>query len=98
MSFKRQAYRLSTDLFFAFQGPTASPLSLFDYLGCYVQSGTRTSSSGIALPSWQATYTSQANSQCISACSANLFTYAGTVNVGYSTVDCWCGNAIAYVT
>ena len=77
-------------------GPSASPIP-YAYLGCYVQSGSPTSPTGVALPSFQATYTSTVNRQCSTTCNSLSFIFFGTVNRGTSG-DCWCGNMISYVT
>ncbi|KAM0724144.1 hypothetical protein Q7P37_000025 [Cladosporium fusiforme] len=80
-------------------GPSGTPGNIFSYMGCYVQSATSSSGSGKALSNYQASYTTVANRACSTACLAQNTIYFGTVNVGGSTgVDCWCGNAISYVT
>lgn len=71
---------------------------MFGYLGCYVQTGSRTSTSGLALSSFRATYTTFVNSQCATNCYNAGFIFFGTVNIGSTGADCWCGNGIAYVT
>ncbi|KAI4721021.1 hypothetical protein E4T48_02637 [Aureobasidium sp. EXF-10727] len=78
-------------------GPLATGI-LYGYLGCYVQTGSSTVTTGRALPAFQATYTSQANSRCSSVCLSLNYVYFGTVNQGTASVDCWCGNSITYVT
>lgn len=79
-------------------GPSASPNILYDYLGCYAQTGSKTSTSGLALPSYQATYSTYVNSACTRVCQTGGFMYAGTVNQGTTGAECWCGNQITYVT
>ncbi|TKA83945.1 hypothetical protein B0A55_00247 [Friedmanniomyces simplex] len=45
-------------------GPSATAY-VYGYLGCYVQTGTKTSTTGLALTSYQATYTSLIDSTCM---------------------------------
>ncbi|THV92003.1 hypothetical protein D6D26_08705 [Aureobasidium pullulans] len=78
-------------------GPVATGI-LYAYLGCYVQTGSSTVTTGRALTSYQGTFTGQVNSRCSSTCLTLNFVYFGTVNQGTSSADCWCGNAISYVT
>ncbi|KXS96656.1 hypothetical protein AC578_6919, partial [Pseudocercospora eumusae] len=82
-------------------GPSASPSIQYGYLGCYVQTGTRSGTGGLALQNWQATYATNANYQCATRCLTNNFIYYGVVNTTPGPpveVDCWCGNSITYVT
>ncbi|KAK6425129.1 hypothetical protein LTR81_002502 [Elasticomyces elasticus] len=79
--------------------PGASATSFnYGYLGCYVQTGSKTSSTGLALPSFQATYSTLVDSSCSQVCASKSFIFFGTVNTGTATADCWCGNNLAYVT
>ncbi|KAK5674602.1 hypothetical protein LTS10_012603 [Elasticomyces elasticus] len=79
--------------------PGASATSfMYGYLGCYVQVGGKTSSTGLALPSFQATYSTLVDSSCSQVCASKNFIFFGTVNTAATTADCWCGNNIAYVT
>ncbi|THX88208.1 hypothetical protein D6D04_00466 [Aureobasidium pullulans] len=78
-------------------GPVATGI-LYAYLGCYVQTGSSTVTTGRALTSYQGTFTGQVNSRCSSTCLTLNFVYFGTVNQGTNSADCWCGNAISYVT
>ncbi|KAF2170264.1 hypothetical protein M409DRAFT_19867 [Zasmidium cellare ATCC 36951] len=70
----------------------------YAYVGCYVHTGTRTSTTGLALNNYTTTFAATGNDQCRQRCAAGNWNYFGTVNVGTATVDCWCGNGINYVT
>ncbi|KAK3679073.1 hypothetical protein LTR78_001526 [Recurvomyces mirabilis] len=79
-------------------GPTATS-STFGYLGCYIQTGGKGSSTGLALSTWKANYGTQVDSQCSQACFASGYIFFGTIILGTtSTADCWCGNNVLYVT
>ncbi|THY12970.1 hypothetical protein D6D01_08465, partial [Aureobasidium pullulans] len=60
-------------------GPVATGI-LYAYLGCYVQTGSSTVTTGRALTSYQGTFTGQVNSRCSSTCLALNFVYFGTVS------------------
>jgi len=81
-------------------GPTVSPLTPYSYLGCYVQTGTPSGSSGRALPAYQNTYTTYGNSKCSATCMGQNYIFFGTVNnsTAGGGADCWCGNTLTYVT
>ncbi|KAL1583775.1 hypothetical protein WHR41_07128 [Cladosporium halotolerans] len=79
-------------------GASASPQNIYGYLGCYVHTGSPSVTSGRALPAYQTSYPTLANSKCSAACLGQGTIYFGTLNVGSTTVECWCGNQIAYVT
>lgn len=79
-------------------GASATAAVTYAYVGCYVHSGIKTSTTGLALSNYVASYPTTANDQCRKTCSAASWNYFGTVNVGTTTVDCYCGNQIQYVT
>ncbi|KAK0961381.1 hypothetical protein LTS01_020388 [Friedmanniomyces endolithicus] len=78
-------------------GPTGSTY-VYSYLGCYVQTGSKTSTTGLALTSYQATYSTLVDSTCSRTCFLAGYVFFGTVNTAATTADCWCSNALAYVT
>ncbi|GAB7337164.1 hypothetical protein MBLNU457_g2554t2 [Dothideomycetes sp. NU457] len=78
-------------------GPAATGIN-YAYIGCYAQTGGTTSTTGLALSSYQATYANYVDSSCSAVCKAGNFIYMGTVNQGTTGGTCWCGNQIAYVT
>ncbi|KAK3073776.1 hypothetical protein LTR53_004356 [Teratosphaeriaceae sp. CCFEE 6253] len=71
---------------------------MFGYLGCYVHTGSKTSTTGIALSSFQATYATLVDSTCSRTCLTANYIFFGTVNTGAATADCWCGSTLNYVT
>ncbi|KAK1073542.1 hypothetical protein LTR74_001683 [Friedmanniomyces endolithicus] len=78
-------------------GPTGSTY-VYSYLGCYVQTGSKTSTTGLALTSYQATYSTLVDSTCSRTCFLAGYIFFGTVNTAATAADCWCSNALAYVT
>lgn len=79
-------------------GASASPGILYGYLGCYVQTGSPSTTAGRALPTYIATYSNTVNSLCSAQCLAGGYIFFGTVNEGTTGADCYCGNAITYVS
>ncbi|KAK0269999.1 hypothetical protein LTR35_014465 [Friedmanniomyces endolithicus] len=78
-------------------GPTGSTY-VYSYLGCYVQTGSKTSTTGLALTTYQATYSTLVDSTCSRTCFFAGYIFFGTVNTAATAADCWCSNALAYVT
>lgn len=91
--------RIDSDIVSRLAGPSGLPGVGISYAlhGCYVHTGNRASTTGLALSSFQATYTTTVADLCKARCALGSFIFMGVVNVG-ATADCWCGNAISIVT
>ena len=67
-------------------------------VGCFYQSGTSSTSTGKVLTNFIQTYTTSGNVQCSTACNSQNFNFYGTVNVGTTSVDCYCGDTLNFVS
>ncbi|KAI5359511.1 hypothetical protein Slin15195_G071380 [Septoria linicola] len=79
-------------------GPTPSAYVQFGYLGCFVQTGGSGSTTGLALPTYGGSYSNAAAAACRDQAIAAQVIYYGLVNTGTTTVDCFYGNYITYIT
>ena len=79
-------------------GPTGAPGIAYAYLSCFYQSGSPTVTSGRVLATYIASFTANANLQCSVVCNAQVYNFFGTVNSNATSVDCYCGNTLNYVT
>ena len=67
-------------------------------MGCFFQSGASSTSTGKVLTSFIQTYTTSGNVQCSAVCNSQNFDFYGTVNVGTTSVDCYCGDTLNFVS
>lgn len=79
-------------------GPSGPPGIAFAWLGCFLQTGTSSTSTGKVLTNFIATYTTSGNAQCSAYCNSVNFNFYGTVNVGTTSVDCYCGDVLNLVS
>lgn len=79
-------------------GPSGAPGIAYAYLGCFFQAGTSsTPTVGKVLNNFIATYTTSGNVQCSTYCNSQNNNFYGVTNTG-SSVDCYCGDTLQYVT
>ena len=67
-------------------------------VGCFYQLGASSTSTGKVLTNFIQTYTTSGNPQCSVACNNQNFNFYGTVNVGTTSVDCYCGDILNFVS
>ena len=67
-------------------------------VGCFYQLGASSTSTGKVLSSFIQTYTTAGNIQCSVVCNSQNFNFYGTVNVGATSVDCYCGDTLNFVS
>lgn len=60
--------------------------------------GASSTSTGKVLTNFMYTYTSSGNAQCSVVCNNQNFNFYGTVNVGTTSVDCYCGDTLNFVS
>lgn len=67
-------------------------------VGCFYQTGVSSTITGKVLANFIQTYTTSGNPQCSVACNSLNFNFYGTVNVGTTSVDCYCGDTLNFVS
>ena len=67
-------------------------------VGCFYQLGASSTGSGKVLTNFIKTYTTAGNAQCSVVCNSQNFNFYGTVNVGTTSVDCYCGDTLNFVS
>jgi hypothetical protein len=93
----RESYAKHSDLTHSNVGPSASPAIDFSYYGCFVQTGSPTTT-GLALAYYKGTFSSNINQNCMATCKAGSYNFGGAVNNGTTAGDCYCDNTLALVT
>ncbi|QIW96076.1 hypothetical protein AMS68_001594 [Peltaster fructicola] len=78
--------------------PAGTPGNTFDYIGCFVQTGSPTTLPGRALAFYAGSFGTYGNTQCSLTCKNAGYIFFGSVNQGLTSVDCWCGNSVSFVT
>ena len=67
-------------------------------VGCFYQSGASSSTVGKVLSTFQQTYTIGGNTNCSKTCNSQNYNFYGVVNTPTTTVDCYCGDTLNFIS